>query len=627
MRPVALSVVEGRNFILGTFDTSGFQTWWKSLPFPGDVESIEDTTHVYGQYHVCIVKLRNGTNSIYRTHDSGKTWKEVYNTTDTIYSITRIDYGHVIASTSTGWLESTLDSGLTWTKISNFAPGCKTVINVDDDVLFGHDGTNIWRSYDIGRTWSKVLSKNSWVSLAWHVEEYPEDVFYGSWTGYSCSALAGAGKTIYAGFGPYLNISDDLGKTWFTHLQGWTEYWAFEHGDKYGYPIEDWAWGGAKLFSPFYNTRILQLEMTDTSGITSDDHALMARVLNLHTNKVMYAYSGKNYFYENKSTGYAWKIKFELPYADEKHGVLCSYDVLQPGSSEYNKLAMVHSYNIINYVPEHYVYVYRDKLGNYINTTTKQYNLGTLISTTFVPASYDIVYDPVVMYSNDAGWTWNSINCTNVSVYEGDPTQEIISGLGQYVFDEEYWTTATWMGSACHNDGKWIAELNKTIRGLSWDMDIYTIFPSKNKNYNMIFSTKLYKDKEYVVDLLCKKLHTTELNPDILLKKPSMKSMIASGYIKKYFDKTCSIDSKLASRIIKDIDNDIFIQQVNESFFNVIMYQKDTEQKSCEFGIKLVDDHVEEIMTSINRYTPQAPDVRYPRTPYVPFDSRNQEVT
>ena len=583
MRPVALSVVEGRNFILGTFDTSGFQTWWKSLPFPGDVESIEDTTHVYGQYHVCIVKLHNGTNSIYRTHDSGKTWKEVYNTTDTIYSITRIDYGHVIASTSTGWLESTLDSGLTWTKISSFAPGCKTVINVDDDVLFGHDGTNIWRSYDIGRTWSKVLSKNYWESLAWHAEEYPEDVFYGEWYGYSYSALAGAGKTIYAGFGPYLNISDDLGKTWFTHLQGWTAYWAFEHGDKYGYPIEDWAWGGAKLFSPFYNTRILQLEMTDTSGITSDDHALIARVLDLNTNKVMYAYSGKNYFYENKSTGYAWKIKFELPYADEKHGVLCLYDVLQPGSSEYDKLVMV--------------------------------------------CSYDASNNAIVMYSTDSGWTWTTLNYNNVSVYEGDPSQEIISDIGQYVFDEEYWTTATWMGSACHNDGKWIAELNKSIRGLSWDMDIYTVFPSKNKNYNMIFSTKLYKDKEYVVDLLCKKLHTTELNPDILLKKPSMKSMIASGYIKKYFDKTCSIDSKLASRIIKDIDNDILIQQVNESFFNVIMYQKDTAQKSCEFGIKLVDDHVEEIMTSINRYTPQAPDVRYPRTPYVPFDSRNQEVT
>ena len=122
MRPVTLSIVEGKNFILGTFDTTSFQTWWKSLPFPGEVETIEDITHVYGQYHVCIAKMQNGTYSIYRTHDSGKTWTSVYNTSDIIYSITQIDYGHVLASTSTGWLESTLDSGLTWTTISNFAP-------------------------------------------------------------------------------------------------------------------------------------------------------------------------------------------------------------------------------------------------------------------------------------------------------------------------------------------------------------------------------------------------------------------------------------------------------------------------------------------------------------------------
>ena len=117
MRPVTLSIVENRNFILGTFDTSGFQTWWKSLPFPGDIDYIKDITHVYGQYHVCIVKMSNGTHSIYRTHDSGKTWVQVYNTPDIIYSITQIDYGWVLASTSTGWLESTLDSGFTWTKI------------------------------------------------------------------------------------------------------------------------------------------------------------------------------------------------------------------------------------------------------------------------------------------------------------------------------------------------------------------------------------------------------------------------------------------------------------------------------------------------------------------------------
>ena len=569
MRPVALSIVEGRNFILGSFDTTNFQTWWKSLPFPGDVESIEDTTHVYGQYHVCIVKMKNGTYSIYRTHDSGKTWTSVYNTPDIIYSITQIDYGHVIASTSTGWLESTLDSGLTWSKISSFAPGCKTVINISNDVLFGHDGSKIWRSYDIGHSWSRVLQKSSWTSVGYHDETLTKNF---TWNSYAHPALTGAGHAVYAGFGPYLNISEDLGEHWFTHLQGWDQHFATYEG----------GWGGSNLFSPFYNTRILQLEMTDTSGTNPDHYAIMARVLDLDTNQVLYAYSGKKYHFEDKGTGYSWKTRFTLPFADDKHGILCSYDVLQPGSSEYDKLVMV--------------------------------------------CSYDASNNAVVMYSTNAGWKWTTLNYNNVSVYEGDPSQEIISNIGQYVFDEEYWTKSTWTGPPCHNGGKWIIEYNKTVRGLSWDMDILAIF-QKNKAYSMIYSTLNEKDKEYTVDMLSKKLHTKILNPDILLKKTTIRSMIASGYLKKYFDKSNSIDTILANRQIKDLTSDILVQKANEAIFNVRMNQKDTAEKSCDFVMKLVDDHVDEIMTSINRYTLQAPDIRYPSVPYVPFDSRNQEVT
>lgn len=569
MRPVTLSIIEGRNFILGTFDTSGFQTWWKSLPFPGNIESIEDITHVYGQYHVCIVKMKNGTYSIYRTHDSGKTWTSVYNTPDIIYSITQIDYGHVIASTSTGWLESTLDSGLTWSKISSFAPGCKTVINISNDVLFGHDGSKIWRSYDIGRTWSKILNKTRWTSIGYHDPSTTKNF---SWNSYTYPALTGVGQTIFAGFGPYLNISEDLGKHWFTHLQGWDQHFATYEG----------GWGGSNLFSPFYNTRILQLEMTDTSGTTLDQTALMARVLDLDTNQVLYAYSGKKYRFEDKKTGFAWKTRFTLPFADDKHGIISSYDVLRPGSSEKDKLVVV--------------------------------------------CSYDANNNAIVMYSTNNGWTWLTLNYNNVSVYEGDPSQEIISDIGQYIFDEEYWTKSTWTGPPCHNGGKWIIEYNKTVRGLSWDMDILAIF-QKNKAYSMIYSTLNEKDKEYTVDMLSKKLHTKILNPDILLKKTTIRSMIASGYLKKYFDKSSSIDTILADRQIKDLTSDILVQKANEAIFNVRMNQKDTAEKSCDFVMKLVEDHVDEIMTSINRYTLQAPDIRYPSVPYVPFDSRDQEVT
>jgi hypothetical protein len=203
----------------------------------------------------------------------------------------------------------------------------------------------------------------------------------------------------------------------------------------------------------------------------------MTRVLDLDTNNVLYAYSGKKYHFEDKKTGFAWKTRFSLPFADETHGIINSYDVLRPGSSEKDKLVVV--------------------------------------------CSYDASNNAIVKYSTNNGWTWINLNHNNVSVYEGDPSQEIISNLGQYVFDEEYWTTSTWTGPPCHNGGKWIIEYNKTVRGLSWDLDLLAVF-QKNKTYGMIYSTLTEKDKEYAVDILGKKLHDVSINPDILLKKSTI---------------------------------------------------------------------------------------------------------
>ena len=49
--------------------------------------------------------------------------------------------------------------------------------------------------------------------------------------------------------------------------------------------------------------------------------------------------------------------------------------------------------------------------------------------------------------------------------------------------------------------------------------------------------------------------------------------------------------------------------------------------KTCEMGIKLINDHVDKIICSIEKYTPQAPDIRYLDLPYKPYDSRTDEVT
>lgn len=571
LRPVVLSIAEGKNFILGTFDTTNFKDWWKSEPFPGQVDEIQQPVHVFGQYHICIVKLLNGTYSIYRTKNMGKSWEQVYNTVNKIYTLNIIDYGWVIGSTSAGWIESSLDSGYSWLEISTFAPGCKTVINISNDVLFAHDGTSVWRSYDYARSWSKVITKTRWTSKGYHNPALTQTF---SWSGWAYPALAGVGQTVFVGFGPYLNISEDLGETWFTHLQGWNSGWAYYNGPTQG-------WGGAQLFSPLYNTRILQLIMTDTSGTKLSDTAMMARVLKLDTNQVIYAYSGVDYTKQSVRTGFAWKYLFSLPFANAENGIISSYDVQRPGSPERDDLAVICSYDANNH--------------------------------------------PIVQYSIDAGLTWNKLDYSTVTVYEGDPTQEILSEKGQQVWDEEYWTKSTWVGSACHNSGKYVVEYNKTIRCISEDNDLLVSF-RKTKNAIRDILLKSIHTKTVPVDVLNKKMLLKTLSSDILNKKTVEKSYLVGEMLRDTFEKTYSDYIAMASRNIVNLPSDALIQKSipSEIYYDVLLF--DSEDKSHSMDIRIINNHVDQILVTIAKYTPQAPDIRYEDIPYVPYDSRTQGV-
>lgn len=337
MRPVLLSVVEGKNFLLGTFDTASFRDWWRSETFPGSVESIGEPIHVYGQYHVCVVKKTDGTYSIYRTRNAGKSWVEVYNIPYIIYALSLIDHGWIIGSTSHGWIESRLDSGYTWSEISTFAPNCKTIINIDDDILFAHDGTSIWRSTDYARTWSSLLNKNSWYSTPLHYDWHSHTF---GWVGNVEPALAGINQTVLVGFGPYLVISEDCGNSWTTHYSGWegidVGVGIWRNSDNRTGPV-----GGT--FAPYAGTRILQIILTDGHGCEPNDTAFIIKSLVGST--LYYMYSGPRYaFYSDQGTlvgtGWGWVKTYSMPYKPPS-GNIAAYDVLRPGSSSYDIFASI----------------------------------------------------------------------------------------------------------------------------------------------------------------------------------------------------------------------------------------------------------------------------------------------
>jgi hypothetical protein len=570
MRPVVLSVVDGKNFLLGSFDTTNFQTWWKSEPFPGAVDIIRSPIHVYGQYHVCIVKMTNGTYSIYRTKNMGKSWTQVYNTPNVIYTLTAIDYGWIVGSTSAGWIESKLDSGYTWTSISSFAPGCKTVININDDILFAHDGTNIWRSTDYARTWSIKLSKTGWTSLPYH-PGYPVESF--SWNSNAYPALTGINKFVAVGFGPYLVISDDLGENWTTHPTGSHDSWYKNNG-----------WGRG-MFGPAYYTNILQLVHTSMEGKSPNDTTIMARVLDNSTNRVYYMCSGP---YTpalpglGTGTGFLWSDPvYIMSYNGYENGIITASDVQNPGASTHSHLATITVYQ---------------------NNT------------------------PIVLYSINGGYNWAGVNASSVTVYEGDPAQEIVSPIGQQVFDEEYFTTYTWVGAACHNTGRYIDDFNKTVRCISFDVDFLNTFrKTKTLSDDIILMKVKYKTCTY--DILNKKTNIKTYTPDVaLLKYNITHNCLMDECTQKTFLKTCTSDVANAERVLLPLLQDATIQKTCNKTLFTRTYINGSLEKTCEMGIKIVDNHVDEIMNSIERYTLQVPDIRYPSIPYKPFDSRTQEV-
>ncbi|MFA5434133.1 MAG: hypothetical protein WC319_14915 [Candidatus Paceibacterota bacterium] len=558
MRPVILSIVENRNFILGSFDIPNLQIWWKSLPFAGGVEKIEDITHVYGQYHVCIVKMLDGTYSIYRTHDSGKTWVQVYNTPDTIYSITKIDYGWVIASTSTGWLESVLDSGLTWEKISSFAPGCKTVINVSDNVLFAHDCNYIWRSYDQAKSWSKVLDVHDFDAAMGGQYNWSR-----KWTGYCPPALDGFDGRIVIGCGPYLLYSDMPISSDMTP------------GDWY-IASSSWCLGELPFISKLSDTKILQVAITDIRSRNPEDATLMIRLHDIKNNKVLYITS------TNNGTS-SFNLQFELPYKGDNTGTILSYQVNKIGTAQKDSFAAVNFFDSEN--------------------------------------------NSILKYSTNGGTVWNSIVTKDVIVYEGNPEQEIPSEIGQYVFEENYLGPKAWVTPICQNEGHWVSKYNRIVQGVSWDIDFITKYTAL-KDYSSLCGIVNILNNNYDFDMINKKPTNKEYTMYMLKNSTNNKNLIVSGYIKTTFEKLLNnIDVINAAKINKSIDFNILSLKRIDSVFNMRMNQKDAVEKSCGFVIKLVDDHVDEIMTSINRYTLQAPDIRYPSIPYVPFDSRDQEVT
>lgn len=309
MRPVTLVKLPNQPGFLGTFDTTNLTSWWKSEPMPAGVLEIIDNEWAYGQYHVAIAKMVDGTYSILQSGDYGKSWYVRFNTSAHLLTVTRIDYGWLLVSASDGWYVS-YDSGTTWAKISAQAPNCQTVVTMGDDVLFAHDCSHIWKSVNKGVNWAQVLNCHDIIHDSYH-----GGTSRTTWTGTVYPALAAANGVLVAGCGPYLVVSSNLGVSW-------TMPWP-------------WFWDPRTLIPwlvPHANRRILQIVHTDTTGTGADNVTFIIRVWMIPEGVVRHVLSTN-----------AWKFfsaRFDRPFLGADVGNLEAYDVLRPGETFHDKIVV-----------------------------------------------------------------------------------------------------------------------------------------------------------------------------------------------------------------------------------------------------------------------------------------------
>jgi hypothetical protein len=242
-------------------------------------------------------------------------------------------------------------------------------------------------------------------------------------------------------------------------------------------------------------------------------------------------------------------------------------------------------------------------------------------------STYDSSNNPIVKYSDTAGYSWESLLPSSVTVYEGDPNNEVYSQKGQSIFNEEYFTTYTWIGLSCHNKGYYKIDYNKTVRGISADVDLISSFlNTKNLISNLAIKVPT-KQLTYDSDNLIKKACSSQYSNQIFCKSSATKQFLSGTLIKDTLELNKEFNISISSRLLSEYENYAYVQAPKEkySFYDVAIFT--TPEKTYGMETKLIDDHVEQVMNSIERYTWQAPDVRYPDIPYNVYDSRNQDVT
>ncbi len=284
MRPVVLVKMPNQPYFLGTFDVVNLKDWWKSAPLPSDVIDIGDAIWVYGSYHLVLAELSDGSQVVYRSPNYGQNWFESWIPPSRVHKMVRVDYGRALVSAEDGWYE-TINTGLSWDKVSNDAVSCDDFCQIGNDIILGHDGRYVWKSEDFARHWNKVLD----------CETVIEFFSYHQAPIYPC--ISGTNSRVAAGIGDFLAASDNQGDDWY--------HW------------QTLKFNGKRI--------IRKIIVTQVDGYRPDDVRFMVQAKEGDVLRHYLQHKAKPYGY------WTFTAAFDTPFSEANH--LDSYEVLKPGET------------------------------------------------------------------------------------------------------------------------------------------------------------------------------------------------------------------------------------------------------------------------------------------------------
>jgi len=573
--PVVLISCPNLPFLLGTFDTANFRSWWRSRPFPESIESIKKGMHIYGRSHLVIAQRADGLWAVYRSKNYGIDWERVWLAApgEVIYDIVLINFGWAIMNTSTGFYE-TVTAGTHWNKVANLpaAPNAPAFYNIGDgDVLVCTDGRYIWRSTDIARHWTQVCDQQT-IIRRWST----------AYTGLSKPCIAGANGLVLCAHGPFLTQSPDNGLTWLT-TPNWDNYLSLARVP----PLDI-------VFNRQFPAKFLinQVLISSNDGLTPGDLTFIIKTEDLYPvvawqDANLYSRIFRTYTVPGHVPSFlAFRYMFQQYLSPSEGYQLSAYDLPITGTDTKDKLT---------------------------------FSAQTRID----PATGQQI--PSLKYSTDGGATWIDIDITNAKF--GDPDGAPVYGLS---FLDDNFAKTTWVQGICDNSSWW-AHVTEDHRRqcLSYEMDLFLecknpVTIERQERVDAIVAKK--KSETEQLDAICRKDISIFQHLDGLLQGINSKGYHIDRTLEGVATKEQPIDSIVTIDHITNMQADAHFWASPKAGYHLMamLQQRRPANYSCD--TILVMYRLGERLSDMERKFPQFVDIDVPDVPYAPYNSREESV-